>query len=98
VQIFFQLISIATEHHSIRMQTKLDPHVIRKIAAEAECVAATVSRIHAGLPVRALSAHRVRAALQRLGWMHLFPALATTEIGLAPEHVNPGLHAQPEGE
>ncbi len=66
------------------MQNKLDPHIIRKIAAEAECVEATVERVRAGLPVRPLSAHRVRAALTRLGWLHLFPGLESTIIGVDP--------------
>jgi len=79
------------------MKTKLDPHVIRKIAAEAEVVEATVSRICEGLPVRPLSAHRVREALTRLGLLHLIPELERTQIGPASDHVNPGLRASGKG-
>jgi hypothetical protein len=65
--------------------SRLDPHIVRQICVETPCAPQTVIRIYEGRLVKPLSMHRVRAALQRLGMLHLFPGLDSVVIGSAAE-------------
>ena len=78
---------VAAWHHQSMMKAsnRLDPHIVRQICVETPCAPQTVIRIYEGRLVKPLSMHRVRAALQRLNMLHLFPGLETVVIGPAAE-------------
>jgi hypothetical protein len=58
-------------------QRSIDQHTARRIAVESVTDPRTVLRFVAGEPVRGMTAHRIREALQRMGLGHI--ALPATE-------------------